>query len=170
MLDYAYFHQVKLKQTWAKVAMDPRFKFIAPGSYTNLDFDLKFNSFSRLQLVSLSDKGEIIGYIDAAVDREAYYAYGLWTINMPEQPNDTFTNDIAEFLRRLFLTWNFQKLKFSVVVGDPSEIMYDELVPKYNGKVIGVHQRDIRLPDGKLYDMKLYEFLRENYMNANGIN
>ena len=169
MLDYAYFHKERLKQAWAKVAMDPQFKFIAPGSYTNLDFDLKFNTFSKVQCVSLSAKGEIIGYFDVSVDREAYYAYGLWVINLAGLPDNTFTSDLTEFIRVLFTTWNFQKLKFSVVVGDPSEITYDEFIKKYSGRIIGVNRRDIRLPDGKLYDIKLYELLRENYVNVIGV-
>ena len=169
MLDYAYFHKEKLKRTWAKAARDPRFQFIRSGSCTDLDFYIKDNTWSTLRCLSLSNKGEAVGWFEVSVSRETYDAHSMRIINMLGHTNITFANDMKEFFRRLFLVWNFKKVKFAVAVGNPAEAMYDKFVAGYGGRVVGVNYRDIRLSDGKLYDMKLYEILREDCLNAVGM-
>jgi hypothetical protein len=57
-------------------------------------------------------------------------------------------------------------MRFGVIVGNPIEKTYDKLIEKYGGKICGYAKEDIKLFDGKLYDLKNYEIMREDYIKA----
>jgi len=169
MLNHAYFYKDKLMRSWAAVAADPQFRFIGPTFYSGLGPDLKDNTWHRLRCVSLSGKGDVSGWFEASVDRDTYMASDLLIINMLGRPNTAFASGLREFMQKVFLVWNFQKMKFAVVIGNPAEVMYDRFITNYGGRVVGINYREIRLTDGKLYDMKLYEILREDCLSAIGM-
>lgn len=77
-----------------------------------------------------------------------------------------FGRDLGKALTDIFEKFNFNKLKFSVVVGNPIEKSYDRMIQKYGGRVVGIFREDARLIDGNLYDVKQYEILRSDYMRA----
>ena len=66
----------------------------------------------------------------------------------------------------IFEKYNFRKLSFYVVVGNPIEKSYDKMCERYGGRIVGVKRKNTRLIDGKYYDEKLYEILKEDYMKA----
>ena len=69
----------------------------------------------------------------------------------------------------MFKRYGFQKLNFTVTVGNPIEKTYDKLVNRYGGRVVGVRRMDVKLMDGKLYDVKEYEILASDYFNKENI-
>ena len=91
-----------------------------------------------------------------------YYAHNLRIINFEEKPNFLFSKDLKEFIIDvLFLKFRFNKLQFTCVVGNPIEKTYDRFIIKYGGRIVGIYEKDVRLVDNKIYDLKLYEITRE---------
>lgn len=78
----------------------------------------------------------------------------------------TFGMDLGQVLQDIFEKYNFRKLDFCVVVGNPIEKSYDKMVKKYNGRIVGTFKDDVKLIDNKYYDIKYYEVTKENYMGA----
>jgi len=78
--------------------------------------------------------------------------------------NLTFSRDLYKFLKDLFEKYNFRKIEFNVVIGNPIEKMYDKYIDKYGGSIVGIRKESTRLQDGKYYDVKIYEIFRENYL------
>lgn len=129
-----------------------------------------FSSFSS----SKSSHGEIgraildrddnlLGYIKAGIDREYRTVESLAFINTTKKPNLTFAKDSYKFIIELFTKYNFLKIKFFVVVGNPAESIYDRLIEKLNGRVVGIFKEDVMLYDYKYYDIKHYEILKSNF-------
>lgn len=59
---------------------------------------------------------------------------------------------------------SIRKICFTVVVGNPVESRYDRIIERYGGRIVGIHKEHTMLPDGRLYDEKMYEILRTDYM------
>ena len=79
----------------------------------------------------------------------------MWIINFSDK-KITFGKDIGQALDEIFTKYNFRKLKFSVVVGNPIEKSYDKLIHEYCGRIVGTFKDHTRLIDNKNYDEKFY--------------
>jgi hypothetical protein len=80
-----------------------------------------------------------------------------------EKKSNIFALDLMRFFDLLFLERNFNKINFEVVIGNPIEKMYDKFIHEYEGKIVGVKEKDTVLRDGRYYDVKIYEIMRESY-------
>ena len=49
-----------------------------------------------------------------------------------------------------------------MVIGNPVESQYDRMVKKYNGRIVGIKRNEVMI-NGNLYDLKLYEILKEEF-------
>ncbi|MCI9098071.1 MAG: hypothetical protein HFI95_18260 [Lachnospiraceae bacterium] len=67
-------------------------------------------------------------------------------------------------IKDIFEKHRFRKIDFYVVIGNPVKYQYDRMVEIYGGRAVGFRKEHVMLMDGKLYDQKLYEILREDYM------
>ncbi|TVX86108.1 hypothetical protein FPZ44_23735 [Paenibacillus agilis] len=74
-----------------------------------------------------------------------------------------FVKDLQKFLSDIFERFGFNKLSYSVVIGNPIEKSYDRMTHKYGGRIVGVNRNEVLLSDGTLNDLKLYEILKEDY-------
>lgn len=76
-----------------------------------------------------------------------------------------FGKDLVQVIKDIFYKYNFRKLTFTVFVGNPIEKSYDKMVNKYGGRIVGIQKKHTRLQDGKYYDEKIYEIMREDFIN-----
>jgi hypothetical protein len=53
-----------------------------------------------------------------------------------------------------------------VVVGNPAERLYDRVINKYGGRIVGIKEKSTKLIDGLYYDVKLYEIFKEDFDKA----
>ena len=104
----------------------------------------------------------MIGYIGYHIDRSAEVVDVLNIINFPEN-RVVFGMDAGQALKDIFEKFNFRKLVFMVVIGNPIEKSYDKMIQRYGGRVVGIQKQQTKLIDGKFYDVKLYEILAEDY-------
>ena len=164
MLELALNHQeqlnTKFRQTWE----DDKYKYYHNANYRE-DMEIPHSTWTSHNFVSLHD-GEVIGYIGYQIDRSSDYVYGLGIINFAEEQKAAFAKDLGVALRNIFDKYNFRRLEWSVVIGNPIERSYDKLCYKYGGRIVGTYINRYRLIDGRYYDEKLYEIEKGDYDNA----
>jgi len=103
------------------------------------------------------------------INRIKHNVDNLHEVRFSKEKNKIFTKDFKIFTDSLFTKHKFNKINFSVVVGNPAEMMYDASIDKYCGRVVGTFTNEFKLFDGTLCDVKWYEIIREEYMNTFGI-
>jgi hypothetical protein len=166
MLQPAYLYKDDLYKYKSKVALDERYKYWEYDTEIMFEIKVDNSSWNIHQLVSVDKDNNLIGYFAANVNRQVYYINSLSVINFTSKSNYIFANDLKQFFLDLFNKYNYNKVTFNVVVGNPVEQMYDRLVNNYGGRIVGYYKNHTKLWDGKLYDVKLYEILKENFIGV----
>lgn len=124
--------------------------------------EIDADTWNNTQFVSLNPSGEVIGYLEYGVKQLERYVGYLAIINFTD--NISFGMDVMTMLKDMFEKYQYKKIVFSVLIGNPIEPKYDRIIKHYGGQVIGVYKEHVMLPDGKLYDEKVYEILRSEYL------
>lgn len=153
--------QIAFQNTW----YDDKYKFYH-GSYCST-FQVSEDTYNSHQFVSVDKEGVVIGYIGYSIDRSTMSVYGLGIINFSDNKL-VFSKDLYTALSDIFLRYQFNKLNFNVVQGNPIEKSYDRWINKFGGRIVGIYKQHTKLQDGELYDSKMYEIFRDSVL-ANGI-
>lgn len=162
MLKSAILYKEELAKRFAEVAHEDKYMYYHDGPHV-LFFDaLAKTTWNDLEFVSVHND-KVIGFLHAGVMRAPHFVDTIRTINF-EKTNLIFSKDFYQFLSDLFNKYNFNKIEWTVAVGNPIEAMYDKLIAKYGGRVVGTRTKSIMLWDGKMYDKKMYEIFREEYL------
>ncbi|MNK69768.1 hypothetical protein D3C87_891640 [compost metagenome] len=164
MLDLAVKYESDLQAIFADLYLRDEYKYYWNYSYRE-KYKASESTWTRHEFVS-RDKDGLIGYLGYSIDRETDAADGLAIINFKNDANIIFAKDLYQFLSEVFCKYKFNKLNYSVVVGNPIERSYDRLTKKYGGRIVGTKKREVKLIDNTLYDLKMYEILREEYMES----
>ena len=107
------------------------------------------------------------GYFKCSTDRNNNSIKSLSILYLrPKTFSIGFLRDLEKLIEILFMSYKFNKINFSVIVGNPAERLYDKFIEKYRGRVVGVYKEDVVLIDGNIYDTKLYEILKKDYINT----
>jgi hypothetical protein len=165
ILKIAYYYKSKVQVEYQKIIYNDKFKFYINSSFWNYDFNMGGDSnWNAIEYVSVDDKDNIIGFMGANIDRDVNKVGSLRLINFKNKCNVTFAKDLYRFLNELFTVHKFIKIEFTVVVGNPIEKMYDKYCLKYGGRIVGTYKDFTKLTDGNLYDTKLYEIFRTEFL------
>lgn len=168
MLDVAIRYQDQLIDKFRSVWLKERYKFWTGTSYFD-DWQPINSTWVDHQFVSIRN-GEVIGYIGYAINRaDGDIVHDLNIINFEDKPSVVFAQDLGQALMDIFEKYNFRKLNFCVIAGNPAEKAYDKMIKRYGGRVVGYRKENTRLFDGKYYDNKLYEVMREEYFRKKDI-
>jgi hypothetical protein len=159
MLELAILHKDILMQKLAKAALQPENFYLFLNGYPDFELDLKEDMWSRMQLVSVCN-GDVTGYFNAHINRTPRYVSQIASINLDNKPF-VFGKDLATFIDLLLNQYKFDKICFSVAVGNPAEKMYDKAIKKLNGRVVGTFKNHYQTPDGKNHDGKWYEIINK---------
>lgn len=162
MLDIAINHIDELKKKFNSIWFQEKYKFYNYDMWFN-NVEVDDNTWNRHQFASVNKDGEVIGYIAYQVERQTHNASKLAIINFTDD-KIVFGRDLKQVLVDIFEKFKFNKLSFSVVVGNPIEKSYDKMVKKYGGCVVGVAANETKLYDNEYYPVKYYEILKENYL------
>ena len=164
MLEYAKKYEEQLQQLFSSIAFDPFYQFCDLTGYRE-PLKLPDNTFNSNHFVSIVD-GKIIGYIEYQIKRAENSVWGLRIIHfggINSTNSYTFGKDTLTAVKDVFEKYGFFKIQFVVVIGNPIEKTYDKLISRFNGKVVGINRKDVKLLDGKLYDVKNYEIFADDY-------
>jgi len=131
-------------------------------SYWEYEFKLSPDSWSTIEMVSVDSNDNVIGFFKANIERSADKVSSLGVANFCDV-NPVFAKDLKSFIFDLLFKFNFRKIEWTVVIGNPAEQIYDRFIAKYGGRDTGIQRQTVRLQDGKYYDMKGYEIFREEF-------
>ena len=162
MLKPAIQYQDQLATLYQAAWFDDRYKYYFTSHHRILK--LEDNTWEWHEFVSIDGEGKVLGYIYYRIDRWTNNCYNFGAINFTNNP--LFGRDVIQVIRDIFEKFNFNKLHFSVVVGNPVEKTYDRLCQKYGGHILCIEKAETKLMDGKYHDMKRYEIFREDYLTA----
>lgn len=162
MVDVALNHADKLQNEFRKTWFVDKYKYYNFDSYYE-EYKPSIDTWNKMEFVSIY-KDKLIGYISYNIDRCTNNCYGLRIINFTESPG-IFGVDLYKVLRDIFFKFKFNKLKWSVAVGNPAEEGYNKIINKIGGRIVGVYKQDIKLWDGSVVDAKVYEILRKDLIN-----
>jgi hypothetical protein len=162
VLKLAFPYQKELNNAWQTAVFSEKYKFYNFTNYWDYEIKLDANSWNVIQMVSVDTKGSVLGYFSASCDRSANKVSSAAAMNFGE-PNFIFSRDFYIFLASLFEKYGFHKIEWCVVIGNPAERIYDRLIDKYGGHVVGVQHESTRLSDGVLCDVKEYELFKRDY-------
>ena len=139
-----------------------KYKYYNNNNYWNYEIELKKDSWNQVEMVSVDKNDKVIGYLCAYFERSSNKVSGIAAINF-EDVSITFSKDFYKFLINLFEVHNANKIEWTVVVGNPAEKLYDKLINRFGGMIVGINHDTTILGDGKLYDMKEYEMFKCDY-------
>ena len=158
MLKPAFLYRDQLNAEYQKHLYSDDFKYLVEDVW---DFEISVDSHdeSRLQQISQSDSGQILAYFSAQINRKLYKVDALEAIVFHN--NLTSSRDLKTFIQNLTGKFGFRKVNFETICGGPGERVFDKHCqdPSWNCRIVGIKKNEVRLTDGKLYDVKLYEIL-----------
>lgn len=163
MLKPAILYKEQLETAYINTWYDDKYKFYH-GVYRQC-LEIDPNNWTRFQFASVDKDDNLIGYISYNVDRSINGVNDFGIINFSDNLYG-FGKDIVSMIRDIFLKYNFDRMEWWVVVGNPIESTYDKLCQKYGGRIIGTFKRNTKLIDNTICDSKIYEILRENFISA----
>jgi hypothetical protein len=147
-------------------AFDERLKYYFTSGREQLKLEIRENAWFYLQAASLSEDGEVLGYVSASTDRQNHVVEDLQAIRFPEEFSYVFARDFHEYLRSLFEKWNFSKVAWRSAACNPKTGMYRRMADRYGGGQVGRQKRHRCLPDGRKVDLLLFEVMRAEYERA----
>lgn len=161
ILKLAYTYENQLQQLFKKIIFQEKYKYYNYSNYWTYNLKLSENSWDSIEMVSVDEENYVRGFLSASINRIADSVSSLGIINFYDV-NIVFAKDLYQFIKDLFLKFNFRKIEFIVVVGNPIEKMYDKYIQKYNGRIVGIKKQSTKLQDNKYYDVKMYEIFRDD--------
>jgi len=165
MLRPAYIYQSKLQEEYNKTIFNDKYKYYNFVNYWDYIIKLTESSWNDIEMVSIDKDDNVLGFFRANISRESDKIQSLGIINFYDK-NFVFSRDLYQFLVDLFDKYNFRKIEWTVVVGNPAEHMYDKVINKYGGRIVGIKEKGTKLIDGLYYDVKLYEIFKEDFDKA----
>lgn len=160
MLKPAFLYEQQLNKRYQLFLYHPKMQYLVEDVW---DFTIPVDASDEkyLQFVSVDPEGNVQGFFSAEVDRRLYHVTNLEVIHLVNdkdiRSNIIFSRDFSMFIRSLTGRFGFRKVNFEAIVGSPGQKMYDKHLKAFNARIVGVRKNEVRLSNGKFYDMKLYE-------------
>lgn len=162
MLDNARKYSEELKYKFIDTWYDEKYKYYYVGGW-HREYVSPEDDWEKMCFVSLDINGDILGCISYSLDRNTGSAYDFGAMNFTDNKL-TFGMDLYQAIDDIFCKFNMERLEFNVVCGNPIEKSYDKMIAKFGGRIVGIRKRAAKLLDNQLYDDKIYEILREDYL------
>ena len=164
MLDNAIKYKEELKIKLMDIWYDDKYKYYFSSNWRS-EFELPKDDWERRCYVSLDKEGNVIGYIAYSISRLTNSAYDFGAINFSDNKT-TFGIDLCKVIDDIFCKFNMTRIEFNVVCSNPIEKSYDKMIAKYGGRIVGTRKKVVKLIDNQIYDDKIYEILREDYLTC----
>ena len=157
MLEPAYLHRNILPDLCIRAKLRPDAAWYSQGAWNNYEIQVAANDWAVIQRVSVGPGG-LYGMLTADIDRDSVQVSELGALTF-KPGSATFARDLARFMAMLILDLGMERIGWSVLVGNPAEVLYDHAIARYGGRVVGVQRRRILRPDRTFVDRKSYEII-----------
>jgi len=161
VLKIAFPYQEQINRAWQSIAFNPKYQYYNASDWWSYTVEIANNSWETIQMVSVDKYDHVLGFLGVQVDRVPNKVSNVGVINFGEV-NLTFSKDFFQFLTELFTKHKFRKIEWYVVCGNPVEKMYDKIVQRYGGRIVGVRKQAVMIL-GELCDEKIYEIFRTDF-------
>ena len=177
MLDFACYYENKVQEKILSIWYNEDYKFYYSGSgYSLEEFPPDTtSSHAFVSYIETCGVRQVIGLITYDINRETNCISNLGIIKFPNEYEDNellrsqmFMMDLRQAIDDIFTKFNFSKIEFSVIIGNPMEKGYDRWIKRFGGRVVGTFSKRVKLYDNQLYDEKFYEIMREDYIKQRG--
>lgn len=148
----------------------PKYKYLHSQGYFE-PLDIVLRNWNNQGFIFCDENDNIIGTISFSISRPTnelnIYTLALFT---EEYKYKKFIyNELVKWFDKVLSESYYNKISFGVVVGNHIEKAYDKITKRYNGKVVGIHENECILNDGKYYDLKRYEIINTNFSRIRGL-
>jgi hypothetical protein len=158
VLKYAYLYKEKIQKLITMNVVTERCKFYQFGGYIRFETEIDDTCWLKEQFVSVDGIDNITGYLCAYIGRPINNVTQIAAMSFPECNKTVWREDKLEFFNLMLKKHN--KINFSTLVGSNGEKMWDALVEKLNGRIVGIFKNDEMNTEGKIFDQKWYEILK----------
>lgn len=167
MLALAIQYAGQLQECYQATLLNEKYRFYWQGSARSYFVPLEQDDSRKLQYVSVGAYGNVLGFFECNLNHDTATAYNLTAMRFTPEYEPEFAADMYCFVvELLFKRYGINRAVFNVIVGNPAERLYDGICNKYGGRVIGTFSQETRLQDGKLYDVKYYEMMRDKCLRV----
>ncbi len=152
----------QLQECYQAVLLNEKYRYYWHGASRNYFIPLEHNDNLKLQYVSVGTCDNVVGFLECNLNQDTMTAYNVTAMRFTPKYEPEFAADMYRFVvDLLFKQYGINRVVFNVIVGNPAEKLYDGICEKYGGRVIGTFSQETKLQDGKLYDVKYYEMMRD---------
>lgn len=156
----------KLNRQLQMHAFEDRIKYYNTSGQEKLKIDIKKNTWFRIQAASVGSEGEMLGFLEANTDRQTHSVTGMSVLRFPSDLSITFARDFYRYVDKLFTKWDFTKITWKGAAPNPACKMYRRFAEQNGGREVGHLKNHRPLPDGTKVDMRIFEILRDDYLQA----
>lgn len=167
MLALAIQYAPQLQEGYQSALLNDKYRFYWQGATRSYFIPLEQSDSHKLQYVSVGAYGNVLGFFECTLNRDTMTAYNITAMRFTPHYEPEFAADMYRFVvDLLFKQYGINRAVFNVIVGNPAERLYDGICNKYGGRVIGTFNQEAKLQDGKLYDVKYYEMMRDKCLRV----
>ena len=125
------------------------------------------NGYVNHVFAVLDANNDLIGVINYSIDTAVKVAKWFGAINFSDTTASklTFSQALSQVITECFTKFGCEVVEWHVIQGNPVAKGYDRVCPKVGGQIAGLlHKRALDL-QGNTHDVKIYEILREDFLN-----
>lgn len=164
----AKLYEEEIRRKMWDVWYDEKYQYYFGDNHRG-DFQIQEDScgYATRAFAVLDSDNNVIGVINYSMDVNLKIAKWFGAINFSDNLTDkiTFGKAIYQVIIDCFIKFGCEVVEWQVIQGNPIERSYDRMCTKVGGKVVGIlHKRAMDL-QGNIHDTKVYEILRENFLN-----
>lgn len=164
MLALAIQYAPQLQECYQKTLTDENYRHYMHG-IRRYFIPIEPDDSNKLQYVSLGVYGNLLGLFECCLNRDTMTASEVTAIRFTPGYDPEFAADMYRFVVDvIYQQYGMNRVIFNVIIGNKAEKLYDRICERYGGRIVGTFTNEVRLFDGKLYDVKYYEMLREQFL------
>ena len=141
-----------------KLITEENCKYLSFLNYNDFEHvtNIDNSDWNKIQKVSVSEYGKILGYFSANTNITHERISGLYLVKFKSKFDskseiDVAKNDLDEFIKSLINNQRFRYIQFSACVDNYACELYNKWLNKYGGYK-HLYPKSVRLKDGKYYD------------------
>ena len=164
----AKLYEEEIRRKMWEIAYEPEYQYYF-GDTSRNNFEIQEDSIGSVNraFAVLDADEKLIGVISYNMDTTAKVAMWFGAINFSGTSASklTFSKALYQVITDCFIKFGCEVIEWRVIRGNPVEKGYDRVCARVGGKIAGVlHRRAFDL-QGNVHDVKIYEILREDFLN-----
>ena len=156
-------HAQEITEKLLNLQYKEKYKFLFPSGYLS-EIESETGTWCKNGF-AIIDNGIVVGYVTIGITRPTNCVnINNMVLFTNKIKHKIFMNkEITKYIEMILSEKYFTKIAFCMIVGNPVEKIFDKIINKYNGKIVGVLEKDSLTRDGIYRDLKMYEIVNKNF-------